>query len=348
MARVVLDQADDVEPEDEEAGGDYFVDQKSPLDFVKSGSPLLDCVLGGGWPLRRISNLVGDESTGKTLIAIEAMANFHRQYDGLMFYREAESAFDLQYAETLGMPVQHVSFVEPDKFMTIEDFYNDVEECCNECIRRRRPGIYFCDSLDGLSDVEEMNTVKKEGFSKGTYGVKKAKDLHKMMRLQCSMIAEANVHLGVISQTKDKINAQFPTKTRSGGRALNFFASQALWLSQRDKVWITRSKIKRVIGVTVRAQMKKSKIALPYRECDVTIRFGQGIDSMASDLDWLEEVKRLDEVIDGSRDAYEKGLAKMPDAPYWDEVRRVDAEVVRLWREIEGVFMGGARRKYAD
>lgn len=345
MARIIIDDDDDAETS---SGGNYFVDQKSPLEFIHSGCAVLDCALGGGWPLGRIANIVGDESTGKTLLAMEAMANFHRQYGGLMFYREAEAAFDKDYAEALGMPVRHISFIDPDKFMTIEDFYNDLEACADECIKRDKVGIYYCDSLDGLSDAEELELVEKKGFSGGTYGVKKAKDLHKMFRLQCSTIAEANMHLGVISQTKDKINAQFPTKTRSGGRALNFFASQALWLSADDQVKETQAGIKRVTAIQVRAQVKKSKIALPYRECNFTIRFGHGIDSLASSLDWLEDIKRLDSVIDVGRTAYQNRIKRMDDEEYWAEVERVDKEVVRIWREIEAGFISNVRRKYRE
>jgi RecA/RadA recombinase len=58
----------------------FFSEAKEHIDFIKSGCVLLDCVLGGGWPLGRMANLVGDKSTGKTLLAIEAMANFKRQY----------------------------------------------------------------------------------------------------------------------------------------------------------------------------------------------------------------------------------------------------------------------------
>src|SRR4029077_14447496 len=91
MARIKLDTN---EPEEQD-GGNYFVDLKTKIDFIDSGSALLNCVLGGGWPLTRIVNIVGDESTGKTLLVIEACANFHRQYaEGNIYYREAESAFD--------------------------------------------------------------------------------------------------------------------------------------------------------------------------------------------------------------------------------------------------------------
>lgn len=341
MARVLLtnDYADE--------SGNYFVNQNSPLDFVNSGAAVLNMVLGGGWPLSRIANIVGDESTGKTLLAIEALANFHRKFPkGRMFYRESEAAFDEQYAEALGMPVEHIEFINPDKFVTVEDFYADLTECIDYCGRKGEPGFYVVDSLDALTSEDE----RERKFDEASFETKKAKQMGKLFRMCSSAVGRVNMCLVIISQTRDKIGITFggPQKTRSGGRALDFYASQVLWLSHRDKVSETKDKIKRVTGIHVRAQMRKSKIALPYRECDFTIRFGQGIDSVSSSLDWLESVRRLEDVIDVTRQTYENRLDKMTDADYWTETARVDAEVVRIWREVEGRFMEATRRKYQD
>ena len=341
MARVLLQDENDAA----EGGGNYFADQQSPLEFVHSGAAVLDCVLGGGWPLTRIANVVGDQSTGKTLLAIEALANFHRKYPkGKMYYRESEAAFDEQYAQALGMPVVHVEFIDPDKFVTVEDFYNDLSACIDYCGRREVPAFYVTDSLDALTSEDEQ----ERKFNEASFETKKAKQMGKLFRLSAAKVSRVKMCLMVISQTRDKIGITFggPTKTRSGGRALDFYASQVLWLSHRDKVAESRDKVKRVVGIQVRAQMRKSKIALPYRECDFTIRFGQGIDSMSSSLDWLDDVKRLSEVIDGSRQTYENRLDKFSDEEYWAETSRVDREVTRIWREVEGRFMETTRRKY--
>lgn len=204
----------------------YFGSSKS-LEFVSSGWVGLDCTLGGGWPLTRMSNIVGDESTGKTLLCIEALANFHRQYVGHKFYREVEDAFDSDYAENIGLPVDEVQFADRGSLITVEDFYNDLCRCADLCIKDDVPGAYFLDSLDGLTDVPELEAE----FGKSTYGMAKAKQMHKLMRLCHAKVAEANMFLGIVSQTKDKIGTLFPAKTRSGGHALDFWCSQILWLS---------------------------------------------------------------------------------------------------------------------
>jgi recombination protein RecA len=328
-----------------DTSSNYFADQESPLEFVSSGCALLDCVLGGGWPLSRIANVVGDESTGKTLLAIEAMANFRRKYPkGRMYYRESESAFDPEYARVLGMPVDDVDFIEPDRFSTVEDMFADLSKCIDACRRSEKPAFYVVDSLDALSSEDEQG----RDFNEGSYETKKAKNIGKLFRMLVADISRVNMCLIIISQTRDKIGVTFGNKkTRSGGRALDFYASQVLWLSHRDKVDETQNKIKRVTGIQVRARMTKSKIALPYRECDFVIRFGQGIDSLSSSLDWLKSVNRWEDVIDSSRTVYENRLKRMSDEEYWQEVVRVDEVVVKIWREIERGFIEGVRRKYS-
>jgi recombination protein RecA len=347
MPRVRLD--DDEEVTAVESGGSYFADQKSDLEFIHSGAAVLDCTLGGGWALQRIGNIVGDFSAGKSLLAIEACANFHRQFPkGLMYYRESESAFNEAYAAALGMPVDKIAFVNPDEFVTVEDFYEDLTKCIEEARRRDAHALYVLDSLDALSDKAEQ----KEAFDAGTYGTGKAKMMGKLLRKCVGDITRARMSLLVISQTRDKIGSMFAAKTRSGGRALDFYASQVLWLHKIDDLTrtLTRNgkKITRVTGVQIRAKCQKNKIALPYRQCDFTISFGQGINSLTSSLDWLEDVGRIEEVYGVQRATVNKRIAAMDDAEYWEETSRIDAEVVRIWKEVEGEFLQNTRRKYQD
>jgi len=101
-----------IEPITERSGGDYFPPATARgLRFIPSGCVLLDCVLGGGWPLGRIVNVVGDKAVGKTLLAIEAAANFVTVYPkGHIWYRQAEADFDEHYARRLGLPVDKIDF----------------------------------------------------------------------------------------------------------------------------------------------------------------------------------------------------------------------------------------------
>src|SRR5260221_11413579 len=97
-----------------ELANNYFTNPKPAYSFVKSGCTLLDCALGGGWALGRVVNIVGDKSTAKTALAVEALTNFVRDYpDGKAAYRDAEAAFDQGYSEAMGLPLEKVDFGDP-------------------------------------------------------------------------------------------------------------------------------------------------------------------------------------------------------------------------------------------
>jgi recombination protein RecA len=259
-------------------GGLFFSSPKTHLSFVSSGCAVLDCVLGGGWPLGRMANLVGDKSTGKTLLAIEAFANFRRQFpDGKMAYCETEAAFDDEYARALGLDMEGVH--RPD-VSTVEDLFEDLLTF----IKRPGPGIYVVDSLDALSDKAEQ----ERKISDSTYGASKPKQLGQLFRRLIKPLERSQTLVLIISQVRDNIGVAFGEKhTRSGGKALDFYASQILWLANIGQVKKTINKITRTVGVNIRAKCKKNKIGMPFRECEFKIVFGYGIDDKAASRDFL-------------------------------------------------------------
>ena len=241
-----------IKEENEELVGNYF-DKEKPLQFISTGCEVLNCVLGGGYPLGRITNIVGDKSTGKTLLAIEAFANFKKQYPhGKSYYHESEAAFDLDYAQDLGMP--------EDTFLpggnTIEDLFNNLDKVIKYHSENDQPGLYVIDSLDALSDKAEL----ERGIEEGSYSMTKQKKLGELFRRLVSDIQRTNVCIMIISQVRDNIGVMFGEKhKRSGGKALDFYASQVVWLSQIEQISKTVKGIKRTVGVLVKAKCKKNK-----------------------------------------------------------------------------------------
>lgn len=263
-------------------GVDYFSSyQKEGIEFFSSGCILLDSVLGGGYALGRITNIVGDKSAGKTLLAIEACANFVNTFpNGHIRYAEAEAAFDESYAEALGMPIDKVSFA--DEVDTVEALFNDIQKTIDKL--KGAPGLYIVDSLDALSDQAE----KDREIDDKSYGMTKQKQLSTLFRKQVRVIEQNRLCIIIISQIRDKIGVTFgETKSRSGGKALDFYASQVIWLHEIGKIKKTVAKIDRVVGVQVRAKCKKNKVGLPFRECDYPILFGYGIDDLTASAEWL-------------------------------------------------------------
>jgi len=321
----------------DESGGAYFAAPKENIEFISTGCKMLDLALGGGWAESRIANIVGDKSSGKTLLCIEACANFAIKYPkGKIYYREAEAAFDEAYAQALGMPVERVDFGDGAPLETIEDLFEDLQAVVRKA---KGPVLYIVDSLDALSDRAELN----RDLDEGTYGAAKAKQLSQLFRRLVRRMESKQVTLLIVSQVRDKIGAMFGRKTtRSGGRALDFYASQVLYLSQLGKEHKTRKGVKRPIGLKIKAQCDKNKVSLPYREAEFKIIFGYGVDDIDASLQWLASIHRLGDVELSENDMQRLDRALNSRPGFERQLRKA---VTKAWYEIERSFVP-TKRKY--
>lgn len=315
--------------------GNYFLDDKKDINFIKSGCVLQDCVLGGGWAMGRIGNIIGDKSSGKTLAAIEASANFIRDYpEGEVHYLEVEDAFDKGYALALGMPVDRVTFI--GNIETVEDWYRNVDSLVKQRTKQKKlqPLLYIVDSLDALTDEAE----KERDISDGSYG-NKAKKMSEIFRRWIHGLGEAEITLLIVSQTRDKIGVVFGSKiTRSGGKALDFYASQILLLALKKKLKKTYRKVEQVYALDIKATCTKNKVGLPLRECEFILRFGYGIDDVVSSLNWIKIVKGLGDL--GIDESGIEELAKEINEGDKPELKlEIQETVKRIWKEIQSKFL---------
>jgi recombination protein RecA len=322
------------------------VGDKPGIKFLPSGCTILDCALGGGYPLGRIVNIVGDRSTAKTALATEAMINFIQQYpDGTAAYRESEAAFDKNYAEAMGLKLNKVDFGDEDKpLLTVEDFAKDLDRFLDEQVKSNTPDIYVLDSLDALSDDAEMDAE----FGKASYGMQKAKALSTMFRKMARKIERSQVLLLIISQVRDNIGVIFGEKhRRAGGKALDFYASQVVWLSSIKTLKKTIKGVERPYGVVVRAKVKKNKVGLAFREVDFEFRFGYGVEDLGASIRWLHAVGRTKDAGLSPTEAktYLNSLDSMKDTEYREEQITVSKVVKQVWAEIETTFLP-TRQKY--
>lgn len=274
-----------------QAAANYFASgsDKVGLMFLSSGCTLFDCALGGGYVLGRVVNIVGDKSSGKTLLVMEACANFAFQYpEGWMRYAESEAAFDQEYAAALGVPIDRIDFnPKGEPMRLVEDLYDDIEAYLDKY--PNRPGLYIIDSLDALSDEAE----DKREITDGSYGGSKPKKIGELFRRLAHRLEAQNVLFIVVSQIRDKLNVTFgETKTRSGGRALDFYASHIVWLAEMGKMKRTIGGVERVIGIEVEAYVKKNKVGPAFRKANYPILFGYGIDDMTASVEWLSTIGR--------------------------------------------------------
>ena len=305
-----------------------------PIKVFPTGATLLDLQNGGGWAIGRMVNIVGDSSSGKTLLAIEACANFAHLYgvEGIR-YCESEAAFDESYAAELGLP-QGISLVRDIR--TVEAFNDDLSDFLGKL---KGPGLYCLDSADALSDKAES----ERGIGEATYGTSKAKAFSEMFRRQAAEIEKKQCCLIIISQIRDRIGVVFgPSKTRSGGHALDFYASQIVWLHELGKEKRTITGVERVVGINVRAANRKNKLSQPFREVDFLLVFNYGVDDELSMVNWLKKNKAEETALTVPLDRYAMAVRRARDAldrdqltAYAGELR--DATRAR-WMEIENAL----------
>lgn len=275
----------------------YFAsgNEKEGVEFTSTGCALYDEALGGGPCMGRVLNIVGDKSTGKTLNAMEIAAQTLRIYpDAWVRYGEAEAAWDADYQAELGIPISKMILNEKnERLETVEQWYDDLVACLDKF--PDRPGVYILDSLDALSDDAEMEA----DFNKASFGGMKPKAIGQLFRRLVGRLERQRVLLIIVSQLRDKIGVTFgETKTRSGGKALDFYASQIVWLRETGKLKRTISGEERVYGIEVRAQVKKNKVGIAFREAQYPVLFGYGIDDLMASAEWIAGVapKRLVEL----------------------------------------------------
>lgn len=316
--------------------GLYFSSPKDEdeVAFFSSGSKTLDLALGGGWALRHVSNIIGDQSTGKTLLAIEGATNFAAKYPtGKVRYREFEHAFQKRYAGALGMPMDRVDFGE-EPLWTVEDLF---EELSYRAEHSKSPEFFIVDSLDAVSSRAEL----ARSIDQDSYAGEKAKKMSELFRRLIGKIEQRDITLMVISQVRDKIGVRFGRKwTITGGRALDFYTSQRIVLAHLGQVYKTRNNLKRTVGITVKANVIKNKIGFAYRDSTFDILFGYGIADAAACLDWAKKHGvNLTEALGGLKESAFMTMIMTNSGDWRRGLNKLHVAVEKRWWELEQEFL---------
>lgn len=280
-------------------------DRKTKVEFLDSGSTALNLALSGkgregGWARGRVVNIIGDGSSGKTLLALEMAARcFYRLNKNpetfpkvkkiYIVFENSEGVMDFPVEEMYGKAFYDA--VEWIQLPTIEEFGRDYTRRVVE-LKEGEFLLYIVDSLDTLvSEISAENfleAARKDEAEKGTYGMEKQKYTGKFFGNLCSIGKDKDTTLVIISQVRENINVTFGKKfRRAGGKALDFFTHQCCWLAVKQQLKKTVKGETRVYGVMVKAKLERSKVGKPFRESDFVILFDYGVDRILSDIIYL-------------------------------------------------------------
>lgn len=301
--------------------GDENVQQ---VEVIPTGSIALNAALGvGGYPKGRIIEIYGPESSGKTTLAIHAIAEAQKA-GGIAAFIDAEHAFDRFYASKLGVDVDNLWISQPDNG-------EQALEIAEQLIRSSAIDIIVIDSVAALTPKAEI-----EGDMGDNKVGLQARLMSQALRKLTSAISKTNTTCIFINQLREKIGVMFGNpETTTGGNALKFYASVRLDIRRATQL----KDGEEVIGNQTRVKVVKNKVAPPFRKAEFDIMFGDGISRAGEIIDLGAELG----IIKKSGSWYSYNDTKLGQGR--DASKQVIQDNPELAEELEGLIFAALKDK---
>ena len=299
-------------------------EQIANVQVIPTGSISLNVALGvGGYPKGRIIEIYGPESSGKTTLAIHAIAECQKR-GGIAAFIDAEHAFDRFYAAHLGVDVDNLYISQPDNGEHALEF-------ADQLIRSSAIDIIVIDSVAALTPKKEI-----EGDMGDSAVGLHARLMSQALRKLTSTISKTNTTCIFINQLREKIGVMFGNpETTTGGNALKFYASVRLDIRKSQAI----KDGDEIVGNQVKVKVVKNKVAPPFRKAEFEITFGEGISKIGESVDLGVEY----EIIKKSGSWFSYGDSKL--AQGRDAVKALLKDNPELCEELEAKIMAAIADK---
>lgn len=277
------------------------------VELLKSGSLSLDLALGGGYPKGRIIEIYGPESSGKTTLALHAIAEIQKT-GGQAAFIDAEHALDPSYAKCIGVDVDNLLISQPDNG-------EQALEICETLVRSNAVDLIVVDSVAALVPQAEIDG----DMGDAQMGLQ-ARLMSQAMRKLTAIISKSKATVIFINQIRMKIGVMFGNpETTTGGNALKFYASVRIDIRRIGQIKDGEN----IIGNRTKIKVVKNKIAAPFRSAEFDIMYNEGVSKVGDVLDLAVQygvfdkagafIKYNGETIGQGREAVKRVLKEKPE-----------------------------------